>query len=190
MGALRDPCRACRHSVVAMDPEDAATAKYVDDEFPYVPRDPPHKNHEQTLAEARQTCGFDVAQQVEYVARSLERVITAVPNGTHELRFLHWRIEQRCPLCRIGIAVTCYAHELTTIDDLFREMFELYDEHRCYTRNSEMRARAERESERMAERAVAIRARERAEVPIGPSLYERAERESVVLAEWALAFGM
>jgi hypothetical protein len=70
-------------------------------------------------------------------------------------------------------------------------MFELYDEHRCLARDSdEMRARAERESERLAERAAVIRAREQAGSPTsGPSLYERAERESVVLAERALAFG-
>ena len=76
--------------------------------------------------------------------------------------------------------------------ELFARLFAMYDDHRCVVANytvDELRERAEQESLKMAERAGEIKQLELAEPPHGSiSLYERAERESVLLAEWALRF--
>ncbi len=107
-------------------------------------------------------------------------------------KYFTWSIAQQCPVCRIDIVVRFLDIDIPSVVWLFREIFLLYDEHRCriWHNAAELRERAERESERLAERADVIRARERAEPPRElPSLYERAERESVLLAERALAFG-
>ena len=133
---------------------------------------------------------FEIADEVAYVALLLGRTIEAEPVGY--ATSITWRVMQTCPICQIQLAVGFRVDDLPTIERLYAQVFVLFDEHRCRVQDGvvdEMCARAEHESERMAERAVAIKQLELAGPDRGsPSLYERAERESVLLAEWALRF--
>ena len=128
----------------------------------------------------------DVVDQVAHIAKLLGREIVASYASPDA-----WRVEQRCPVCEVPIAMTFRLVDRDDIEKLFARVFELYDEHRCLVRGNaaELRARAEREADRLAARAAEIRELERTAPATGmPSLYERAERESVVLAERAQTF--
>jgi hypothetical protein len=96
-----------------------------------------------------------------------------------------WRegwIVQVCPICRIELRLLVLGGE--TGSALYRELFALYDGHRCHgsgCSTDEAYARAERESVRLGERALALATEE-------PWLAARAEHESIVLATWAQTF--
>ena len=94
-------------------------------------------------------------------------------------------IVQTCPICEIELRLM----EMSVEEDkLMWELFSLFDDHRCRVRaTEEMFQRAERESVRRGERAIALadqavfdRSRD--------VMSKRAEKESMALARWVEAY--
>ena len=127
---------------------------------------------------------FEVGRYVRYLAQSLGRVIEC--EGATSTR-----VVQRCPICEAELVVWL-PRGVESGDALCRHLFSLYDDHRCVIRSvdvADQRARADAAAEQMAIRAAELRKREAVEPPTDlPSLYERAEREAVLLGEWAARF--
>jgi len=123
---------------------------------------------------------MDVRSEVGYLASALQRPFSYS---------LTW-IVQWCPICNIELRLMVAGEPSRA--SLYRQLFSMYDDHRCDSRacaTEEAYERAELGSVRMAERAQAIQQLERVEPPRdAPSLYERAERESIELATWAQTF--
>ena len=122
--------------------------------------------------------------------QALERPFEARPNQywfSDRMRY-DWRVVQRCLICEVELGLTLELTNdgLVDPDWLWRELFALYDGHRCRiavatadaARRQELFERTERESVRMTERAVARAASD-------PELAQRADREAGVLLEWA-----
>jgi len=127
----------------------------------------------------------DIAAEVARVAAALGRTIEVLM--VHGGRLPAWRLVQHCPICDLPLAevLSGLQKDHPTVEQLHRVLFSLYDEHRCPAgkRPGELAERADLASVRMAERARQIVA---SGEPAGvPSLYERAEREAVLLAERA-----
>lgn len=100
-------------------------------------------------------------------------------------------IVQTCPICEIELRLM----EMSVDEDkLAVELFSLFDDHRCRVRpTEEMFQRAERESVRRGERAIALASAAGVsnDVVFDLSLdlmAKRAEKESMVLARWVDAY--
>jgi len=100
-------------------------------------------------------------------------------------------IVQTCPICEIELRLMEMSVEN---ENLAKELFSLFDDHRCRVRaTEEMFQRAERESVRRGERAIALAdaARNSNDVAFDLSLgmlSKRAEKESLALARWVDAY--
>ena len=100
---------------------------------------------------------------------------------------VEYRIAQRCLICEIELAIITTCARDHEVDEpwLHRELFALYDGHRCRiavanadaARRQELFERTERESLRMTERAMALAS--------DPEMAARADREATVLLTWA-----
>jgi hypothetical protein len=105
-----------------------------------------------------------------------------------DLEYVDGRIEQACPACLVTLSLRMPVNDVA---QLHRHVFRFFDDHRCYTVSmspeqlAETIARAERASEKLAASAQALRARELAGHRERSSPYERAELESVRMAELA-----
>jgi len=125
----------------------------------------------------------DIAAEVARVAAALGRAIEATVIGSSH--YPAWRIVQHCPICDLQLAeqLSGYEKDHPTVEQMHRMLFALYDAHRCPAgkRWAELAERADRAALRIAERARQLLAS--GEPPGVPSLYERAEREAVLLAE-------
>jgi hypothetical protein len=90
-------------------------------------------------------------------------------------------IVQTCPICEVELRLMEMSVES---ENLAKELFSLFDDHRCRARATEdMFQRAERESVRRGERALAL-AREAVFDQTRERLAARAEKESLALACW------
>ncbi|MBA3540337.1 MAG: hypothetical protein H0T79_12045 [Deltaproteobacteria bacterium] len=146
------------------------------------------------LGDARRVVADEVVDLKAEVARldaALERPFEVAVIGTI-YKAQVWRVVQRCLVCEIELALTFdLPPDATTVSAawLHRQLFELYDLHRCDAPSTaELQAlyeRTERESIRIARRAAALELSERAASPGAIGLFARAEREFVLLAELA-----
>jgi hypothetical protein len=122
----------------------------------------------------------DLQTAVRYLAAALNRPIERSGNY----------IVQRCAICDVELRM--WDTEIPSYTALFRRLFAFYDAHQCFGYGcsvEEAYQRAELASVRLAESALELQQRERSEQPGDlPSLYERAERESLVLATAAGEF--
>lgn len=113
-----------------------------------------------------------VAATVAELAASLARPI-AYEDG--------WVI-QKCALCEVELKI--HSSRADDVDELTREMFSFYDQHRCSQQPDEaMYQRAERTFVQLGESALAL-----AKDPRKHLLAQRAERESTKLAAWVDLF--
>jgi hypothetical protein len=116
----------------------------------------------------------DVTNEVQRLSASLGRAITITWSGGDGLAA---RIVQTCPICRIELVVTFIADPGGMRDEMWlhRELFSFYDQHHCTLTDvmtlyeaaerelvragerSDLRARAELESDRMAAVAEQLR---------------------------------
>lgn len=130
----------------------------------------------------------DVLGELQRLREALRRPIE-VPDASST--YAVWRIVQRCPICSVELGLQTRTDDDTlTARWLRRELFAVYDNHRCQqalddalreatpAKLEELYEHTERESIRMAERAQVI---------ADPDLRARAERESGRLLEWAEA---
>jgi hypothetical protein len=88
------------------------------------------------------------------------------------------RVEQVCPICAIPLVLWFVLHgEDIAVERLHRELFPVYDDHRCHATDLEpMFEAAERELVRSAERIALIE---------DPILKQRAEHEADRMAVFA-----
>lgn len=129
-----------------------------------------------------------VASEVARIARALGRELACEQHPDRS--GTQWRVVQRCPICGLTL-VTYFETEGETVEGarLHRELFALYDGHRCVDARTPrdtlqaMLARTDAESARIAARARELEPTEAA-LPDELNLFVRAEREFVVLAEW------